>query len=238
MNQPWIRKASTRGDWTKENQFPLPNPKLVGKSSTCLLGHKHDGNDGTGGTVKNMMGEDKDLPPRVYIHDCYRASPGLSCHDCTSQAGPFQGSYGQPRETTRHLLGPIWATFRPTIFTFHYVAPQLFIFRRTVQIAPNFINWNVHIFLFWLNPKAQSKFHNTSNYPPPATDSGWTARTPLYQPVQAVPPYSLPFFPVSRTEEPAKASTCARDRRAVQQLALKVHVKHSDLTWPVIHNYS
>ena len=40
------------------------------------------------------------------------------------------------------------------------------------------------------------------------------------------------FPPLSRTEEPAKAVTCARDRRALQQLALKVHVKHSDLTWP------
>ena len=27
-----------------------------------------------------------DIPPRVYIHDCYRVSPGLSYHDCTSQA--------------------------------------------------------------------------------------------------------------------------------------------------------
>ena len=29
---------------------------------------------------------------------------------------------------------------------------------------------------------------------------------------------------------PAKVGTCARDRRALQQLALNVHVKHSDLT--------
>ena len=35
---------------------------------------------------------------------------------------------------------------------------------------------------------------------------------------------------LSRTEEPAKAGTCARDRRALQRLALGVHVKHSDLT--------
>ena len=110
MNRLQVHKACTRGDWTKENQFPLPNPKLVGKSSTCLLGHQHDGNDGRGGTVNNMMGkmEDEDnnmrtrgtagwslsdLPPRVYIHDCYRASPGLSCHDCTSQA-PFRAHTG------------------------------------------------------------------------------------------------------------------------------------------------
>ena len=65
------------------------------------------------------------------------------------------------------------------------------------------------------------------NHPPPATDSGRTARTPVL-PVQAVPL----FFFLSQIEEPAKAGTCARDRRALQQLALNVHVKHSDLTWP------
>ena len=36
---------------------------------------------------------------------------------------------------------------------------------------------------------------------------------------------------LSLTEEAAKAGTCARDRRALQHLALNVHVKHSDLTW-------
>ena len=50
-----------------------------------------------------------------------------------------------------------------------------------------------HISL-WLNPTGHSKFHNTSNHPPPATDSGRTVRTPLYPPVQAVPLYSLPPF--------------------------------------------
>ena len=48
-----------------------------------------------------------------------------------------------------------------------------------------------HISL-WVNPTGQSKFHNISNHTQPATDSGRTARTPLYPPVQAVPPYSLP----------------------------------------------
>ena len=38
------------------------------------------------------------------------------------------------------------------------------------------------------------------------------------------------FF-LSLTEEPTKTGTCARDRRALQQLALNVHVKHSDLTY-------
>ena len=39
------------------------------------------------------------------------------------------------------------------------------------------------------------------------------------------------IFFLSRTEDPAKAATCARDRRALQQLALYVRVKHSDLTY-------
>ena len=62
-----------------------------------------------------------------------------------------------------------------------------------------------------------------------------TARTPLYPPVQAVLPLSPPplFFPLYRTEQPVKAGTCARDRRALQQLALNVHVKHSELTFRV-----
>ena len=33
-----------------------------------------------------------------------------------------------------------------------------------------------------------------------------------------------------RSEQPAKAGTCARDKRALQCLALNVHVKHCDLT--------
>ena len=77
------------------------------------------------------------------------------------------------------------------------------IFRLTIQIAPNFLHWNAHIFLFWLNPTGHSKFHNTSNHTPPATDSGQTARTP-----------SPLYFPV-RTEKQVKVSTCARDRRAL-----------------------
>ena len=91
-----------------------------------------------------------------------------------------------------------WATFRPTKFKTHYVAPQFFIFRWTVQIAPkiSFIEICIY-FSFGLTPTGHSQFHNTSNHPPPATDSSRTARTPLYPPVQAVPPYFLPpFFPV------------------------------------------
>ena len=45
-----------------------------------------------------MTPETTDEPPWVVI-------PRLQ------ESGPFQGSDGQPRETTQHLLGPIWATF-------------------------------------------------------------------------------------------------------------------------------
>ena len=44
------------------------------------------------------------------------------------------------------------------------------------------------------------------------------------------PPYSPSLFFLTRTTEPAKAGTCARDRRALQQLVLNVNVKHFDLT--------
>ena len=33
---------------------------------------------------------------------------------------------------------------------FHYLTPQFFSFRWTIQIAPNFLHWNAHIFLFGL----------------------------------------------------------------------------------------
>ena len=40
-------------------------------------------------------------------------------------------------------------------------------------------------------------------------------------------PLPLLFYPV-----PDRGTSKGRDRRALQQLALNVHVKHSDLTWP------
>ena len=66
--------------------------------------------------------------------------------------------------TRSRLKGRNDGYFRPTNFKFHYVDPQFFIFRRTVQIAPNFRHWNAHIFLFWLNPTRHSKFHNTPKH--------------------------------------------------------------------------
>ena len=58
-----------------------------------------------------------------------------------------------------------------------------------------------------------------------------TPRTPLYPPVKAVPPLlPSPFFSPVPDRGTGESGTCARDRHALQQLALNVHVKHSDLT--------
>ena len=38
--------------------------------------------------------------------------------------------------------------------------------------------------------------------------------------------------PVAYIPSWCKVGTCAHDKRALQQLALNVHVKYSDLTWP------
>ena len=97
---------------------------------------------------------------------------------------------------------------------------------------PNFLHWNAHIFLFGLI------LRDIPNFITPQT----TLRLlpfpvgllilPCTRRCRRFPLTSSPFFVLSRTEEPAKADTCARDRRALQQLALNVHVRHSDLTWP------
>ena len=42
--------------------------------------------------------------------------------------------------------------------------------------------------------------------------------------------YQPQWVHLSRTDEPAKVGTCARDRCALQQLALNVHFKQFDLT--------
>ena len=44
---------------------------------------------------------------------------------------------------------------------------------------------------------------------PPVTDSARTARTPLYPPVQVVPPYSLPHFPPVLDSDTGEGATTA-----------------------------
>ena len=131
--------------------------------------------------------------------------------------------------------GKPWATFRPTKLKFHYVAPQFFIFQWTVQMVPNFLHWNAHIFLFGLILRDIPNSITNSITPQ-------TTLRPLPIPVGLLvfpctcqcrrsPLTSPSLFFLSRTEEPAKAGTCAHGKRALQQIALNVHVKHSDLTW-------
>ena len=104
---------------------------------------------------------------------------------------------------------PITATFWPTKFKFHYVAPQFYIFRLTIKIAPNFLHWNAYIFLFGLilwdiqnsitpqPPSTCYQFRSDCSYSlVPASAGG----TPL------LPPTLIFFCP---RQEPAKAG--ARD---------------------------
>ena len=153
----------------------------------------------------------------------------------TAWVRPFSGLIWQPRETTQHLLGPSWATFRPTKFKIHYIAPQFFIFWRTVQIAPNFLHWHVNIFLFGLIlrdiPNSITPQTTLRLLPIPVGLLVLPCICQCWGPplLPSPPPF---FFSLSQTEELAKAGTCARDTRTLQQLALNVHVKHSDLTCP------
>ena len=118
----------------------------------------------------------------------------------TNRSGPFQGSEGQPRETTpaRSYL----SYFRPTKITralFSSILP----FDRLSKIAPNFLHWNAHIFLFWLNHTGHSKFHNTSNtlHLLPTLVGLCVLSCTRQCLVVPPPPYSLPpFFPVPDRE--------------------------------------
>ena len=138
------------------------------------------------------------------LHDWYNKDLGM-CYPVYAKSSPCNGSNWFPLSLS---LSECTSTICPMPF------PSL----KCVHIS------------LWLNPTGHSKFHNTSNHPPPVTDSGRTAHTPLYPPVQAVPPplFPPPFFFLSQTEEPA--GTCVCDRCVLQQLALNVHIKHSDLT--------
>ena len=186
---------------------------------------------------------------------------------------------------------------------FHYVAPQFFIFRRTVQIAPNFLHWNVHIFLFGLilrdipnsiTPRITLRLlpipvqavpppppyslppfvpcpgQKNRRRPVPVPVTGvrynsllwmctvntltWTLSVRLLSilvglldhlctrqcrrppPPPLLPPHYSPptFFSCPKSRNRWKACTCARDRLALQQLALNVHVKH----WPDLTSLS
>ena len=131
------------------------------------------------------------------------------------ESGPFQGSYGQPRETIQHLLGPIWATFRPTKFKSHYVAPQFYFSADRLNCAKISIIEMRTYFSFGLILR---------DIPNSITPQTTLRLLPI--------PVGLLVLPCTHQCRRSPSATCARDRRALQQLALNVHVKHSDLTWP------
>ena len=153
----------------------------------------------------------------------------MLCTSFTRQWSPFC-SRQEKRSNLNFVLIQQLSYFRPTKFKTHYVAPQFFIFQRTVQIA--FIEMRTYLSFGLILRDIPNSItsQNTLRLLPilvgllvlPCTRQCRRSPHPL------LPPH--PFFFLSRTEEPAKAGTCARDKRAIQQLALNVHVKQSDLT--------
>ena len=89
-----------------------------------------------------------------------------------------------------------------------------------------------HIFL-WLKPTGHSKFHNTSNHPPPATDSGRTARTLLYRQCRrSLPP---PFFscPGQRNQRrPVPVPVTGVRYNSLLWMCTLNTLTWPDLTWP------
>ena len=139
----------------------------------------------------------------------------------TGRVGPFSGLIWATYEDNSTHARSYLSYFRPTksrdILNLYFS-------------APNFLHWNTHIFLFGLI------LRDISNSITPQT----TLRLlPIPVGLLGIPctrqcrwaPLTPFFFLLSRTEELVKAGTCARDRHALQLLALNVHVKHSDLTW-------
>ena len=121
--------------------------------------------------------------------------------------------------------------FRPTKFKTHYVAPQFYFSADRPNCAKiSFIEIRTY-FSFGLMLR---------DIPNSITPQKTLRLIPILvgllvlpctRQCRRSPLLPLPFLLfLSRTEELAKAGTCARDRRALQQLALNVHVKHSDRT--------
>ena len=167
------------------------------------------------------------------------SSKDNTCHGlCYTLAGTRNSSMGPPWRIDslihrtiykRTLTTELLSYFRPTKFKTHYVTPQFLFFGGPSIIAPNFLRWNAHIFLFWLNPTGHSKFHNTSNtlrlLPIPV---GLLVLPCTRQCRRSTLTHSPLFSLLSRTKEPAKAGICVHDRRALQQLTL---------TWPRPRSY-
>ena len=110
----------------------------------------------------------------------------------------------------------------------------MLIFWRTVQYAPNFLDWNSHIFLFWLNPTGHSKFHNASNIRSDClySHTRQCRRSPLTPSPLLPPPYSLPpFFPVpdrgtGEDQYLCPCQACATTTCIVKNISFSPHRSH------------
>ena len=113
--------------------------------------------------------------------------------------GIFSHTIGEPRETTQHVPGPIWATFGLLILK-HYIAPLLFFLAAGTNCAKILSSKCAYI-PFWLNPTGHFKFHNTLNTLRLLQTSVGLLVLPC---THQSPPSSPPFFfscPGQRTSE-------------------------------------
>ena len=106
------------------------------------------------------------------LHDCNKGR-GMYYHVCgmmhikeplllIGKSSPCGGS-------GFHLSLSEWSfTICPTKFKTHYVAQQFYLLADRPNCAKtSSIQMRTYFLIFWLNPTGHSKFHNTSNQPPP-----------------------------------------------------------------------
>ena len=160
------------------------------------------------------MGYSFRLAARILLHASSHRQDDTNHSLCYTsrgeQAGTRNSSMGPPHEgSIRRPIAP-WANALTTELHLALLLPWSYILLLLLLL----LLLLTIIILFWLNRTGHSKFNNASNHPPPATDSGRTARTPLYPPVQAVPPppYSLPplfYYPGQRNRYLCLWQACA-----------------------------
>ena len=137
------------------------NNNITGKILLGYLGygwHEHRHDLGTAAFVWRGGGQtaghlvDQCLQRSVVLTNQLGRTAGMALHRTELSHSP-------------HLATKEMSYLIETLFTGTRQCNKQLIFRQTVQIEPNFLHWNAHIFLFWFNPTWHFKFHNTSKQP-------------------------------------------------------------------------
>ena len=119
------------------------------------------------------------------------------------RSGHFKGFYWQPRETTQHQLGPIWATFG--LLNSKTLCCSFFTHLVDCPNCTQFSSLKCTRIIFGLNCVGHSKFHITLLYPP----------------MQVVPP----LIPSSLFSCPAQR------KRGRPELVPMTGVRYNSLLW-------